>query len=423
MPRDLSGNYTLPVGNPVVNATVISPAWGNGTMSDIANQLNNVLTRDGLLAPTIPMVFPVGAVGAPSVTFAGSLTSGLFVPSANVVAVSISGVERGRFTTAGLSLTAGLGIGSSTPPNNMPSAVWHTGLTTDAASSSQVAFGTAVEARHILARSRGAAYGSYTAVIGGDSLGRLSFYGSDASNFGEGAYIQAAAYTTFDSPGNVRQTRLGFFTAGATGAPLERLRITQAGATEIYGPSTGETPLTVTKGSLGITGISVAAAAGVQVLPLQCTGATTERAFGQFTNTSGEIIWGVENSAGNSLATGCTAYSTVLGNSTARSLHLYTNSVVRLTISSAGNVTIPAPSSGTGLVVTGTAANERAATFAGSFGSLVTTVAGLPTGQAAIAGSRAFVSDATVTTFASIVAGGGANNVPVYSDGTNWRIG
>lgn len=39
------------------------------------------------------------------------------------------------------------------------------------------------------------------------------------------------------------------------------------------------------------------------------------------------------------------------------------------------------------------------------------------------AGARRFVTDANATTFASIVAGGGANGVPVYSDGTNWRIG
>jgi hypothetical protein len=50
----------------------------------------------------------------------------------------------------------------------------------------------------------------------------------------------------------------------------------------------------------------------------------------------------------------------------------------------------------------------------------VYTVGTLPTG---VAGARAFVSDANATTFASIVAGGGANGVPVYSDGTNWRIG
>jgi len=52
----------------------------------------------------------------------------------------------------------------------------------------------------------------------------------------------------------------------------------------------------------------------------------------------------------------------------------------------------------------------------------VYTVATLPT-AATFARSRAFVSDANATTFASIVAGGGANIVPVYSDGTNWRIG
>jgi hypothetical protein len=48
------------------------------------------------------------------------------------------------------------------------------------------------------------------------------------------------------------------------------------------------------------------------------------------------------------------------------------------------------------------------------------TVANLPTGAA---GMVAFVTDANATTFASIVAGGGANGVPVYHDGTNWRIG
>ncbi len=42
---------------------------------------------------------------------------------------------------------------------------------------------------------------------------------------------------------------------------------------------------------------------------------------------------------------------------------------------------------------------------------------------AAPSGAKAFCRDATATTFASVVAGGGANFVPVYCDGTNWRIG
>ena len=51
------------------------------------------------------------------------------------------------------------------------------------------------------------------------------------------------------------------------------------------------------------------------------------------------------------------------------------------------------------------------------------TVAGLPSASASGAGARAAVTNATATTFNSIVAGGGSNFVPVISDGTNWRIG
>lgn len=51
------------------------------------------------------------------------------------------------------------------------------------------------------------------------------------------------------------------------------------------------------------------------------------------------------------------------------------------------------------------------------------TVAALPPVATVKKGARALVTDANATTFASIVAGGGANTVPVYSDGTNWRIG
>ncbi len=47
----------------------------------------------------------------------------------------------------------------------------------------------------------------------------------------------------------------------------------------------------------------------------------------------------------------------------------------------------------------------------------------VPSAATAGSGARYFVSDANATTFASIVAGGGSNPVPVYSDGTNWRIG
>jgi hypothetical protein len=53
----------------------------------------------------------------------------------------------------------------------------------------------------------------------------------------------------------------------------------------------------------------------------------------------------------------------------------------------------------------------------------VRTVATLPTGEA---GMRSFVSDANTTMtlgIGMVVAGGGANTLPVFHDGSNWRIG
>jgi len=50
-------------------------------------------------------------------------------------------------------------------------------------------------------------------------------------------------------------------------------------------------------------------------------------------------------------------------------------------------------------------------------------VADLPSAVDSGTGTRLFVTDATATTFASTVVGGGANKVPVYSNGTNWKVG
>lgn len=52
-----------------------------------------------------------------------------------------------------------------------------------------------------------------------------------------------------------------------------------------------------------------------------------------------------------------------------------------------------------------------------------TIVASLPSAATSGAGARSFVTDATSTTFLSVVSGSGSNSVPVVSDGTNWRIG
>ena len=51
------------------------------------------------------------------------------------------------------------------------------------------------------------------------------------------------------------------------------------------------------------------------------------------------------------------------------------------------------------------------------------TVAKLSSAVISGVGARGFVTDSSVATFGSTVTGGGSNKVPVYSDGTNWKVG
>jgi hypothetical protein len=50
-------------------------------------------------------------------------------------------------------------------------------------------------------------------------------------------------------------------------------------------------------------------------------------------------------------------------------------------------------------------------------------ISALTAAATAGAGARDFVTDALAPTFGATVAAGGAVNVPVYSDGTNWKVG
>jgi hypothetical protein len=107
----------------------------------------------------------------------------------------------------------------------------------------------------------------------------------------------------------------------------------------------------------------------------------------------------------------------VLAGATAQTLRLYntytnTTNYERVTLTWASNVCYLKPENlGTG----------SARLFVPVTGS--TTVTGLPSAATAGAGARSFVTDATATTFLSTVAGGGANAVPVVSNGTDWLIG
>lgn len=53
----------------------------------------------------------------------------------------------------------------------------------------------------------------------------------------------------------------------------------------------------------------------------------------------------------------------------------------------------------------------------------VYTVTTLPSAATAGVGARSFVTDALAPVFGATVATGGAVKTPVYSDGTNWKVG
>jgi len=94
----------------------------------------------------------------------------------------------------------------------------------------------------------------------------------------------------------------------------------------------------------------------------------------------------------------------------------------------AGNGTVGAATLtiAAGSLATGNTTITGALTTSSYSKTTATVVGSLVAAATAGAGARSFVTDSTVAAsgnFGAIVAGTGANSVPVYSDGTNWRIG
>jgi hypothetical protein len=99
MPRNGSGAYSLPSGNPVTTGTLISSSgWGNPTLNDIAAALTQSISKDGQTTPTanLPMGnFNFTSLGAP--TGAGQalrwdqLTKGAAIASASTITIPNEG--------------------------------------------------------------------------------------------------------------------------------------------------------------------------------------------------------------------------------------------------------------------------------------------------------------------------------------------
>jgi hypothetical protein len=93
MPRDSSGNYSLPGGiNPVITGTTITSTWANTTMNDIASALTDSLSRSGKGGMNAAILLQDGTSGAPGLAFASEQTTGLYRNGASQPTFVVTGV-------------------------------------------------------------------------------------------------------------------------------------------------------------------------------------------------------------------------------------------------------------------------------------------------------------------------------------------
>ncbi len=107
MPRNSSGVYTLPSGNPVVPGTTIDAAWANDTMEDMANELTNSLSRTGAGGMLAPFRIADGAVTGPGLSYLNETNTGLYRSGAGSTWMAVLGVNTVQFSTVGMTIPVG----------------------------------------------------------------------------------------------------------------------------------------------------------------------------------------------------------------------------------------------------------------------------------------------------------------------------
>jgi len=239
---------------------------------------------------------PLGSAGSPVDSNTTTPTTGIYYPSATTWGVSTAGTN-----ALYIDASQNVGIGTTSP-----------GAILDVQSSAPVIRNTATTGTNQVAIRQG-------------NTGGYFYTGIDTST---GGYLTGAAYAGF-------HWMSGAYPMIFATNNSERMRIDSSGNVGIGTTSPSS------YGKLAVTGpIAVVGQAANAIQAFAVSGTTTSAAYGSFLNTSGSLYYGIENSVGGSIATGAAAYSAVLTTSTSTSLNLGTNSTVRATIDSSGNVGI-----------------------------------------------------------------------------------
>jgi hypothetical protein len=115
MPRNSAGTYTLPTGNPVVAGTTIEASWANTTLSDVANELTNSLSRTGAGGMLAPFRIADGSLSAPGLAFTNETSSGLYRVGSGDIRMAAIGVSVMQFTTTSVTVPSGVLLRAQAP--------------------------------------------------------------------------------------------------------------------------------------------------------------------------------------------------------------------------------------------------------------------------------------------------------------------
>ena len=401
--------------NAALNALLPSQATYSGR-SLVTNGTNTSWTQVGTVysvGMTVPAFLSI--TGSP-VTGTGTLAIGL---SGTPLPIANGGTGQTTFT-AGQVLYGNGTSGLSTSANMTFSGTALT-LANDASISGlnvgkgagAVATNTAVGYQALFANTTG---------IQNTASGASALQNNTTGNYNTASGLSALQANTTASQNTAVGYQAGY--SNTTGTTLDAFgyQVLYANTTGTYNAAFGALSLTAnTTGNLN-------SAYGPASLATNTTG-SNNAAFG-----SSALRLNTTASNNTAIGTSALQVNTTASNNTAVGYQAgYSNTT------GAGNTFVgytagTAVTSGSNLTVIGNTAAASSATATnevtiGNSSVIVTRLGGttvvesLPSAATVGAGARAFVTNALAPAFGATVAGGGAVPVPVYSDGTNWKVG
>ncbi len=464
-----TGAYTFTVESPVVGgAAVAIPTGTNAVLfCDGTDVINCTTSSGGSFNP----VLIVGSVGAPSLSFSGDPGTGLYQPISGSIGYAISGVLRVLMNAAGIAVAGD--ISGTTIGGVTPGPVTATNLTVNTALIAAAVTLSAAQLSYLYSPYR-SSLNSVPAIIRTAVTLYVRTDGSDSNtglvNNAGGAFLtnqHALDVATTLLPLNcvvtVKMGNSGNFAggvvAGGTGGNPRNLEgIVVQGDTGTPANTIVTSPITSTSGAavraeyykIATTDLNglVASAGGYITIGAgmdfgDCgTGshvfvADTGTVYSSDNYTISGDAYAHMQLFGQSLADAEGATVTLTGTPN------FTGSFIEVTQGShaiVDGMTYSGPATGTRFAMDSSSAIQGGGltltTFPGNVDGVVVgryqsifvpqapvAVTSLPALTASCKNARAFVLDSSVTTFGSVVANGGANGVPVYWDGTNWRVG